>query len=133
MKRCLGILAAALGLAFVLPSAGYAQTDVVINGTITDSTDAVLPGVTVTALKIDNGNTFVEVTDAQGNYRLSVRPGVYKITAELAGFRPAIRENFEMVVGAKVVLNLKLALNTLSETVTVSGETPLVDTAQSKI
>src|SRR5262249_7448642 len=53
----------------LLPATIFAQ-DATVIGTVKDTTDAVLPGVTVTALKIDNGNTFVDVTDGAGNYRL---------------------------------------------------------------
>jgi hypothetical protein len=123
---------AVLGVILVLPAIVRAQ-DVIIVGTVTDSTDAVLPGVTVTALKVDNGNTFVEVTDGSGNYRLSVRPGVYKVTADLTGFTPVVRNNVELQVGQRTVLNLKMALSSVAESVTVTGEAPIVDVTQSKL
>ena len=125
-------LAAALCAALFLPSALHAQEATVV-GAVTDSTDAVLPGTTVTALKIDSGNTFVDVSDASGNYRLALRPGIYKMTAELTGFTPAVRDNVELQVGQRFVLNLKLTLSTVQESVTVTGETPLVDVGQSKL
>ena len=113
--RILRIFGTLLCGVLCLPLTSRAQ-EVTIVGTITDSTDAVLPGVTVTALKLDNGNTFVEVSDASGNYRLSLRSGIYKVTVRKDGFRTMIRFNvkvanleaavvdFTLSVGAVVVL-----------------------------
>ena len=126
------ILAAALCASLFLPSALHAQDSTVV-GTVSDATNAVLPGVTITALKIDNGNTFVEVSDATGQYRLALRPGVYKITADLTGFTPAVKDGVELQVGQRLVLNLKLTLSSVTESVTVTGETPMVDVGQSKL
>src|SRR5436309_9338347 len=110
-----------------LPAIGYAQ-EAVLTGIVTDSTNAVLPGATVTALHEASGNTFVAVTDARGAYRVPVRIGIYKITAELSGFRTITREGVEILVGQAVAINLQMAPGTVSETVTVTGESPLIDT-----
>ena len=128
----LRIFAAVLVAALFLPSSLLAQESSV-TGTITDATNAVLPGVTVTALKLDNGNTFIDVSDASGNYRLALRPGVYKITADLTGFTPAVRDNVEMQIGQASVINLQLKLSTVTETVTVTGQAATIETTQSKI
>src|SRR4029453_9084338 len=74
-----------IGEILALPVAGYAQ-EAVVSGTVTDSTGAVLPGVTVTALHEASGNTFEGVTDERGAFRLPVRVGVYRLTLELRGF-----------------------------------------------
>src|SRR6266852_1522874 len=80
------IRVAALCFTIAWPFAAHAQ-EVSISGTITDATDAALPGVTVTALHVDTGNTFAGVTDTAGQYRIgAMRPGMYRIAAELAGF-----------------------------------------------
>ena len=81
----LKVLGAALFTILFLPSVLYAQ-DATVIGRVLDSTDAVLPGVTVTALNADDGTTSFGVSDESGNYRLAVRPGTYSITAELPGF-----------------------------------------------
>jgi hypothetical protein len=128
----LRILGAALGTLLCLPLTLHAQ-DATIIGTVKDSTDAVLPGVTVTALNLENGNTFVDVTDAAGNYRLGIRPGLYKITAELPGFTPAVRDKMELLIGARATLDLRLTLSGVAENITVTGEAPLVDTSTSRI
>ncbi len=74
-----------IGAIVMLPILGHAQEST-INGTVTDSTGAVVPGVTVTATNIESGNTFVAVTDERGDFRLPVRVGNYRIKAELPGF-----------------------------------------------
>src|SRR2546422_4605834 len=111
------MLWAVLGLALT----ARAQ-DTTLSDSVTDATDAVLPGVTVTALLVETGNTFVAVTDGSGSYRIgAMRPGLYKITAELPGFTTVTRENVQLLVGQTLVLGLKLTLATVSESVTVSG------------
>jgi hypothetical protein len=93
-----------------------------------------LPGATVTALHVDSGNVFVAVADAGGEYRIgSMRPGVYKVTAELGGFSTVVRENLELLVGQRATVNFKLSLSSVSETITVTGASPLVDVVQSKL
>src|SRR5258705_5723996 len=69
----------------VLPVAGYAQ-EATINGTVIDSTGAVLPGVTITAVHEASGNTFEAVTGDRGPFRMPPRPGAHKITARMPGF-----------------------------------------------
>ena len=128
----LRILATALGAVLMLPSGLLAQESSV-TGTVTDATNAVLPGVTITALKVDSGNTFIEVSDASGNYRLSLRPGIYKLTADLTGFTPAVRDNVELQIGQQAVINLQLKLSSVTETVTVTGASAVIETTQSKI
>ena len=120
-----------LGMIIALPAVGYAQ-DSVVTGTVTDSTGAVLPGVTMTATNVDSGNTFVAVTDERGNFRLPVRIGNYRIAAELTGFA-TVNRTTQMLVGQTSVVNFQLAPSTLQETVTVTGETPLVNTATSSV
>ena len=128
----LRILGAALVSLFFLPTVLHAQ-DATVIGTVIDSTDAVLPGVTVTALNLENGATAFGVSDESGNYRVAVRPGIYTLTAELPGFEPAVRDDVELSVGASVTLDLRMRLAGVAETVTVTGEAPLVDTTTSRI
>jgi len=126
-----GILALALVCAF--PVLSWAQ-DTTMSGTVTDSTDAVLPGVTVTAVHVESGNTFSAVTDARGAYLINaMRAGMYKVTVDLQGFASQIRDGLELQVGQHPILNFKMGVSTIAETVTVSGNSPLIDTTQSKL
>ena len=106
--------------------------EAVLSGTISDSTGGVLPGVTVTATHVATGNTFVAVTDERGGYRMPVRVGVHRVSAELTGFGTVTRE-IDLLVNQTAVINLQLAPSTLQESVTVTGEAPLIDTSQSSL
>lgn len=115
-----------------LPVTGYAQ-EATVSGTVTDSTGGVLPGVVVRAVHEASGNSFEAVTDGGGNYRLAVRIGAYRISAELAGFAPLNRTGLQLLVGQQVVVNLEMRTATLAESVTVTGEAPLIDTVSSTL
>jgi Carboxypeptidase regulatory-like domain len=127
------LLCVAVSVLFSLPSTVLAQ-DSTISGTVTDTTEAVLPGVTITAQHIESGNTFTGLSDTSGNYRIgAMRPGIYKITAELQGFGVSIRDNVQLLVGQSATLGFKLAVASLAESLTVSADAPLLDLSQSKL
>src|SRR5690349_5820751 len=126
--RRLAFLCAVLAL----PATAFAQ-DAVLTGTITDSTGAVLPGVTVTAVNEATGNNYETVTDAAGVYRIPTRVGAYKVTANLAGFGDVMRTGVQLLVGQTITLNLQMAPSNLQETVTVTGEAPLIETQSSEL
>ncbi len=116
----------------VVPAAGYAQ-EAVLSGTITDSTGAVLPGVALKAVHEASGNSFEGVTDQRGVYRIPVRIGVYQITAELSGFTAVTRSGLQLLVGQTAVINLQMAPGTVTEAVTVTGQSPLLETTTSSL
>src|SRR6185436_1801259 len=105
-----------LGALLALPAMAFAQ-DSVLTGTISDSTGAVLPGVTVQAINEATGNNYQTVTDATGVYRIPVRVGSYKLTADLAGFNNIMRTGVQVLVGQTITLNLQMAPSNLQETV----------------
>ena len=121
-----------VGMFLILPSIALAQ-EATLTGTVTDSTGAVLPGVTVTAVNEATGNTFTGVTDEAGIYRVPVRVGAYRITAELQGFGTAMRSGIQLLVGQTAALNLQLSLSTVQETVTVTAEAPLLNITTSSL
>ena len=122
---------AATAIVALMPAAGFAQESTV-SGTVTDSTGAVLPGVTVTARNEASGNTFVAITDERGTFRLAVRTGVYRITVQLAGFTTPDR-NVELLLGQIAVVNAQMSPSRVQETITVTAESPLVDTTTSTV
>lgn len=126
VKRLL--LLAAL-LAFPVLAAAQEAT---IAGTITDTTGGVLPGVTVRAVNDATGNSFEAVTDERGAFRVPVRIGNYKVTVELSGFA-TVNRTAELLVGQIATLNIQMSPSTLQETVTVTGEAPLLDVSSSAI
>jgi Carboxypeptidase regulatory-like domain len=122
----------AVGLLVGLPAIGYAQ-EAVVSGMARDATAAVLPGVTVTATHEATGNTFEAVTDEAGAFRIPVRPGPYRITASLPGFATVTRTGLELLLGQQAVINFELAVSSLQESVTVTGEAPLIDVTSSTL
>jgi hypothetical protein len=124
MKRMSFMLALLIALA--APALAQIQGGS-INGTIKDEQGGVLPGVTVTAQGLDATHTFV--TEAAGEYRfLNLAPGPYKITATLPGFSTVVRDDIIVAVGRNVELPLSLKIASVAETITVSGESPVIDT-----
>ena len=121
-----------LGAILALPAVAYGQ-EVVVSGIVRDSTGAVLPGVTITALHEASGNTFQGVTDQAGAFRIPARTGLYRITAELPGFSTATRTGLELLVGQQAVVNLQMAPSGVEESVTVTAEAPLVDVTSSTV
>jgi carboxypeptidase family protein/TonB-dependent receptor-like protein len=121
-----------VGVSLVLPSLAFAQ-EAVLSGTVTDSTNAMLPGVTVRAVNEASGNSFEAVTDQRGAYRVAVRVGQYRVIAELAGFTTVNRTGIELLVGQVVALNLQMAPSSVQELVVVTAETPLIETTTSSL
>src|SRR5258706_9686706 len=96
--------------------------DIALSGTVTDTTDAVLPGVTVTMTHTDSGNAFVGMTDVAGNYLITaLRAGTYRVKINLSGFSSVNRENVELQVGQHAVLNVRLRWGSLEESITVAA------------
>jgi hypothetical protein len=121
-----------IGILAMFPSRAFAQ-EATFNGVITDSSGAVLPGVTVTALLEATGNTFVAVSDERGFYRIPVRVGTYRITAELPAFATIERPGIQILTGQTSTINMQMSPSTLQETVTVTGEAPLLHVATSSL
>jgi hypothetical protein len=121
--KTLGLLAWII----LIPTAALAQA--VIAGTVKDSSGAVLPGVTVEAAspalieKVRTG-----VSDGSGQYRIEdLRPGTYTLTFSLTGFSGVRREGIELTGSFTATINADLKVGTVAETITVTGETPVVD------
>src|SRR4029078_1874063 len=121
-----------LGAMLALPALVFAQ-EATLTGTITDSTGGVLPGVTVVAVNEASGNQFESVIDARGAYRSPARVGTYRINASLTGFSTVNRTGINLLVGQTATVNVQMAPSTLQETVTVTGEAPLIETTTSKM
>jgi hypothetical protein len=101
-----------------------------INGTVTDNTGAVLPGVTVTASGPALIQPQVQVTGTDGSYRfLALPPGIYEIDFDLTGFQKVQRRDVRVIINQTLSVDMQLQVATLQETVTVSGASPVVDTS----
>lgn len=132
MGRAVGTGLGVLLLLILTPTAALAQgtSAASISGVVRDSSGAVLPGVTVEASSpalIEKVRT--TVTDDQGQFRIiELRPGVYSVSFTLPGFSVFVREGLELAPNFNATISPELRLGALQETVTVSGQTPLVDT-----
>src|SRR5712691_7157684 len=111
----------------LLPVAAYAQA--AITGVAKDASGAVLPGVTVEAASpvlIEKVRS--AVTDGTGQYRIvNLLPGTYSVTFSLPGFSTVKREGIELSGTFVATVNGDLKVGALEETITVTGETPVVD------
>jgi Carboxypeptidase regulatory-like domain len=115
----------------IAPRSGLAQ-EAALTGSVTDSSGGVLPGVTVIAVHLASGNQFVAVTDERGGYHIPLRIGDYQINADLPGFK-AVVKTAVVQVGQTAIVNLQMSMSALQESIVVSGEAPLVNTASSTL
>src|SRR3954447_15849610 len=119
--------------AFLLLSVVAASAQSAIAGVARDASGAVLPGVSVEAASpalIEGSRT--TVTDGSGGYRIeNLRPGEYSVTFSLTGFRTVRREGINLPTSFTAQVNAELSLGQLQESVTVTGESPLVDVRSS--
>jgi len=112
---------------------GGASSTGVIQGRVSDAQGAVLPGVTVIATSPAMLGQQTSVTSENGNYRFpAVPPGGYALSFELAGFNTVRREGIQIALGFTANVNIELALATLQETVTVTGDSPIIDTSATR-
>jgi hypothetical protein len=105
-----------------------------IAGTVKDSSGGVIPGATITARNVDTGFTRTAITDPQGEYRLpSLPPGRYVLSTELTGFTTETRPDITLIIDATATINFSLKPAAIAETVTVTGESPIVDITRSDV
>src|SRR5437773_6975659 len=127
MRRVLNVAAALAGI-LLLPSIVFAQAT--IAGVVRDASAAVLPGVTVEASSpalIEKSRTVI--SDGTGQYRITdLPPGSYVVTFSLAGFTTVKRDGLVVSGSGVIAVNADLRVGSLAETVTVTGESPVVDT-----
>ena len=135
MLRLLQRSSAFLLVLLLLPSAAYAQFSGAITGVAKDASGGVLPGVTVEAASpalIEKVRSVV--TDDTGQYRIvDLRPGTYSVTFTLPGFSTVKREGIEITGTFVATVNGDLKVGALEETITVTGETPVVDVQSVKV
>jgi Carboxypeptidase regulatory-like domain len=131
-RSALSRMAAIVGMlaAFVLaPRIAVGQVQATIAGSVKDGSGAVLPGVTVeVASPVLIEKTRTAVTDGTGQYRIvDLRPGTYSVTFTLPGFTTVVREGIELTGSFTATVNAELKVGAVTETITVTGETPIVD------
>ena len=127
LARTLLVAIGVLGSASMVAAQGGRTS--VIHGVVTDDSDAAMPGVTVNltspALQVP---LLSAVTGTDGTYRFGELPaGTFRVSFELAGFSNFVREDVRLTIGFTARIDAKMAIGTLTESVTVSGQSPVVD------
>lgn len=126
------LMGSLVALAIVSASEASAQTgDGSLRGYVKDQQGGVLPGVSVTARSEALLAPVVAITDSDGYYRLNnLPPGTYVITVELPGFTTHRREGVIMRAGLTFAIDVELTIGNVAETITVSGESPMLETSK---
>ena len=135
MKR-LFATAAALGAVIVFWSNAHAQSsNASVSGFVQDASQAFIPGVSVTATNNQTGVTTTTITNESGTYTiLSLLPGTYKLTAELAGFRAQVINDVQLGQSAAARYNFTLQVGAVADSVEVTAEsTALIAESSSTI
>src|SRR3982750_2851484 len=135
MTNSARVHACALAFTLLFAAPAHAQLDTAaVVGSVRDASNAVVPGVSVTATQSATGVSITVVTNADGEYAFpNLKIGVYTVTADLQGFRRAVRQNIELHVQERVEINLALVVGQLAEEVVVSGRTELLHTQSADI
>ncbi len=124
-------------LVLLAPSTVLAQgatSTATLQGKVFDSTGAVLPGVTVTLVDVGTNQSRIVVSNEQGVYRFAgLTPGRYTVSGELQGFSKFVQPNITLNVGGAVDLDIRLQVSTVAETITVTGESPIIETAKTAL
>jgi hypothetical protein len=136
-RRLLRTLVVLFALVLLLPHSAAAQggtSTASVAGKVTDATGGVLPGVTVTITSLATNQSRTMITNDEGVFRFAgLAPGKYSAAAELEGFARFVQQEMTLNVGAAVDLNIAMKLSTMSETVTVSGEAPIIESAKTDL
>jgi hypothetical protein len=102
-----------------------------ITGRITDPSGAAAPGVKVEVKNLGTNQVVTTVTDSVGQYTAPfLNPGVYNVSVEAPGFKKSVRENLTLQVGETATVDLTLAVGAVTEALTVTGESPLLEAAK---
>jgi len=127
------ILLLVISLCWLAPSA-LAQTRGTFTGSVTDPTGALIPGATVTATNEGTGVATARPTNAAGFYTIpDLQPGFYTVRAAAQGFKTFVNAHIEMTVGYTQRLDFKLEVGAVTQSVTVEGQAPVVDTESDRM
>src|SRR5438876_4264192 len=116
-------------------SSAFAQSDRgTVTGTVSDTTGAVIPGVSIVATNVENNSRYEAATTETGNYTLAQLPsGLYQLSAELPGFKKYVRQGIAVLVAQTLRLDVTLDVGSNSESVTVTEAAPLLRTESSEV
>ena len=127
-SRFLPLCALMLAIAATASAQEFRAT---VKGQVADTSQSALPGATVTVQNKDTNEVATATTNDQGAYTIPfLRPGLYDLTVELAGFQKGSRTNMRLEVGQVATINMQLPVGALTETVNVTSEAPLLETSR---
>jgi hypothetical protein len=131
MLRTLNVLALLCALTTLLPAQESRAT---IIGRATDPAGAVVAGAAVRATNTATNTTVSSTTNESGNFEIPyLLPGIYRVEVQLTGFKKSVRDGIELRVNDRMTLDFALELGDVAESVTVNGETPLLETATASV
>ena len=130
--RAAGLVLLSL-LALDVPRASAQFETASVVGTVHDPSGGVVPGAKVTLTNTETGVSVIRTTTADGNYEfVTVRPGLYLVSAEKSGFSIALTDNVQVQVGARLRVDMQMAVGQITEKVEVTAQAPLVETDTSQ-
>jgi hypothetical protein len=134
MKVVVRLVLVTLALCAAATASAQVQTGSILVKAV-DEQGGVVPGVTITITSpVLVSGSMTGVTDAAGTYRFpSLVPGTYEVRLELSGFQSIVRQGIAVLVGQTTPIEQSLKVATLAETVTVSGQSPTVDTTSANV
>ncbi len=128
ISRTLAVLCLLLSIA---PAQEFRGT---ISGTISDAQDSLIPNVRVVAIELSTRTESQTISDTSGKYVIPfLAPGTYQMTAEARGFKRYQRDRFALEAGDRPVLDIRLEVGEIQQTVTVGGEVPLLETGTGSV
>src|SRR5262245_57785754 len=135
MHRITSVAAAVVGVCLITATVATAQSGTgELRGRVIDPQNAVLPGVTVVARNEASGQYREVITSEDGSFFMSaITPGSYEVSAQLSGFKKYQRGGIRVEVGKTQLVEVQLQIGGLEEAVTVTAESPLVDTTSKQL
>src|SRR3954468_8514896 len=130
LRACHSVAGIALLLAFASGASAAQEFRATVKGQVVDTSQAALPGATVTVRNQETGEVATATSNGEGNYTVPfLRPGLYSVTVEMEGFQKYTRSDMRLEVSQVAVINAQLGLGGLAESVNVSAEAPLLETS----
>src|SRR5882724_964802 len=131
MSRYLPVL---LLMSVAVVSASAQVSNAVVTGIVADAQGGILPGVTITVTNAERGVVRTIVTEENGRYRLGgTPPGRYNLTAELPGFATQEVKDITLTIGLEYTKDFTMGLLGVQESITVTGESPVVETTKTEV
>src|SRR3982751_2247516 len=129
--RCGLLIAVAAAL---VPSARAQAGSAAVTGFVRDSSAAPVPGAAIALVEVSTGQTRHAISSSEGLYAfVGMRPGAYRLTVALAGFRPLARCFLRLRTGETVRLDLELSIGSVAEAVTVAADLPAVQSSSGSL